>query len=418
MALAAVGVGVLTLTHPSSTRQFTWPWVGLLTMVWLAPVVALLGNPAAWRGPGRALTTGLLLLVGATLLAAVLSPFPQSSQLRVWPAVGGVALFFWLHQWLANSAQRARRVALGLALFGAVLAVYSLVFWRWQSAGIPWSVRNAIPFGHSNYTAGAMLLVLPWLALAAWQANRMRRFAWIVAALAALAVLLSTSSRAGSLALVATVGLGAVFALVRSPWSPRRKFTLVLAAVALLCLAVLANPRLRELATGGGWGELARESNTQRSAMLQAGALLGAERPLLGWGPGTVPLTYPKVRARLDGGVDNVLQLHSTPMQVWATLGTVGLVALGLIVFAALQRCRVVVRYPTPIPLTAAAALLAYGLFSLTDHQLDLPALNTLLVLNLALLFSAPSPATAKSQSNLLGYFLSGPRWIFAGIMT
>lgn len=417
IAAAALGVVVLTLAHPSSTRQFTWPWVGWLTLGWLAPVVALLGHPTAWRGPGRTLTAGLLLLGGVTLVAAVLSPFPQLSQLRVWPTVGGVALFFWLHQWLASSAPRVRQVALGLALFGAGLAVYSLVLWRWQSAGISWSVRNAIPFGHSNYTAGAMLLVLPWFALAGWQTTGLRRLAWAIAAVAGLAVLLTTSSRAGALALVVIVALGAGFALWRAPWRPRHKLMFALSAAVLLCLTILANLRLRELATGGGWGEIARESNTQRSAMLQAGAWLGAERPLLGWGPGTVPLTYPKVRARLDGGVDNVLQLHNTPMQVWATLGTVGLVALGLIGFATLQRCRAVARNPAPIPVTAAAALLAYGLFSLTDHQLDLTALNALLVLNLALLFSSPNLATVKPQSNLISYFNSERGWIAAGLI-
>lgn len=412
MAVTAVGAIALTLAQPSSTRQFTWPWMLLLTAVWLAPIVALLGSRDAWRLPDRPLTAGLLLLVAATLTAATLSPFAQFSLLRVWPTVGGVALFFWLHHWLAKAAARTRQIAFGVAIFGAVLAVYSLVGWRWQSAGISWTVRNAIPFGHSNYTAGAMLLVLPWLALAGWQASGLRRFAWILAALVALAVLLSTSSRAGSLALVATVGLGAVFGLVRAPWSAQRKLTLVLAAAMLLGLTVLANPRLRELAVGGGWSDIARESNTQRSAMLQAGALLGTERPFLGWGPGTVPLTYPLVRAQLDGGVDNVLQLHNTPMQLWATLGIGGLVALGLIVFAAVQRMRAVTRAPNPIALTAAAALLAYGLFALTDHQLDLPAFAGLLGLNLALLFHAPSPATAQSQSNLIGYFAFGRRWL------
>ncbi|MCW5549962.1 MAG: O-antigen ligase family protein, partial [Opitutaceae bacterium] len=289
--------------------------------------------------------------------------------------------------------------------------------WRWQSPGIPWSVRNAIPFGHSNYTAGAMLLVLPWLALAGWQAAGLPRLAWALAALTGLAVLLTTSSRAGVLALGAVAAGGVIFALVRAPWSPRRKLALGLAAVALLCLTVLANPRLRELALGGGWSDIARESNTQRSAMLQAGALLGSQRPLLGWGPGTVPLSYPKVRAQLAGGVDNVLQLHCTPVQLWATLGTAGLAALGLLLLATAQRIRAVLRAPGPVPLTAAAALLAYGLFALTDHQLDLPALNALLVLNLALLFTTPNPATPPNQSNLLGYFGgSAFRGVFGGL--
>ena len=48
---------------------------------------------------------------------------------------------------------------------------------------------------------------------------------------------------------------------------------------------------------------------------------LGLQRPLTGWGPGTVPLAYPRVRAGLEGSTENVLQLHSTPAQLiscWA----------------------------------------------------------------------------------------------------
>jgi O-antigen ligase len=417
MAAAALATVALTLAHPASTRQFTWPWVLVLTAVWIAPVMAFLATRETRHWPGRPLTSGLLLLAGATLVSALFSPFDRLSLPRVWPALGGVALSFWLHHWLAASTSRARRLALGLAGFGAILAACSLLLWRWQSPGIPWSVRNAIPFGHSNYTAGAMLLVLPWLALAGWQAAGLPRLAWALAALTGLAVLLTTSSRAGVLALGAVVAGGVIFALVRTPWSPRRKLALGLATVALLCLTVLANPRLRDLALGGGWSDIARESNTQRSAMVQAGALLGSERPLLGWGPGTVPLAYPKVRAQLAGGVDNVLQLHCTPVQLWATLGTAGLTALGLLAFATAQRIRAVLRAPGPVPLTAAAALLAYGLFAFTDHQLDLPALNALLVLNLALLFTAPNPAAPPDQSNLLGYFGgSAFRGIFTGL--
>jgi hypothetical protein len=147
-------------------------------------------------------------------------------------------------------------------------------------------VRNDVPFGHSNYTAGALLLVLPWLALAAWRTAGLRRLAWSLAALAAGAGLLATGSRAGVLALAGVSGLATLFGCWKAPWPRRTKLALALGALLLVALAVLANPRLRELVTGGGWSDIARESNTQRGAMLAAGIALGTERPLLGWGPG------------------------------------------------------------------------------------------------------------------------------------
>ncbi len=393
LAAAAVGALALTLAHPSGTRQFTWPWHPLLWLLWLAPVIALLAEGIPWRNPGRVLTSGLLLLGGGTLAAAALSPFAALSLPRVWPTVGGIALFFWLHAWItAGDAQEKRqRLVTGLASAAAVVALVSLVGWRWMSAGVSWLVRNDVPFGHSNYTAGAMLLSLPWLVYAAWRASGIRRLAWGLAAVAASAALLTTSSRAAVLALGGTGALAVAFTLLRAPWSRRTKGLVVVVACVLLAGAIAGNPRLRELARGGGWSDIARESNTQRSAMLTAGWHLGAERPLLGWGPGTVPLAFPRVRAELTGGVDNVLQVHNTPMQLWATLGIVGLVALALIVGDVLRQMSGLVRAPEPIALTAAFALLAYGSFALTDHQLDLPFFTAALAVNLCLLGGAPA---------------------------
>jgi O-antigen ligase len=412
LAAAAASAAVVTLAHPSSTRQFTWPWVLWLALIWLAPIAALLVVREPWLRPGRLLASGLLLLGLATLASAACSPFAALSLLRIWPALGGVALFFWLHHWLAcgDSADRARRVARGLAVFGAVLAAVSLVGWRWQSAGNTWLVRNDIPFGHSNYTAGAMLLVIPWFVHAAWQTRGLRQFAWGTATVAGYIILITTSSRAGALALGAASIMAVAITIIRAPWPRRTKGLLVVIAAAALALVVLANPRLRELALSSGWSDSARDSNTQRNAMLQAGIQLGAERPLLGWGPGTVPLAYPLVRAQLDAGVDNVLQLHSTPVQLWATLGSAGILALLLLLAATTRQLWKVAHSSTPLTLTAGASLLTYALFALTDHQLDLPALNALLVLNLALLFCRTNPPATLKNSNPPGYYAQWDR--------
>ncbi|MBX3751749.1 MAG: O-antigen ligase family protein [Opitutaceae bacterium] len=391
LAAAAAGALVLTLAHPSGTRQFTWPWHPLLWLLWLAPVIALLADRTPWRQPGRGLAAGLLLLGAGTLASAALSPFAALSLPRVWPTVGGLALFFWLHGWIAAGDAPKKRswLVAGLAGAAAVVTVVSLVHWRWQSAGFSWLVRNDAPFGHSNYTAGALLLGLPWLVHAAWQARGIRRLAWALAAVAAGAALLTTSSRAAVLALGGTGAVAVAYAVVRAPWPRRTKGLMVVVAGLLLAGAIAGNPRLRELARGGGWSDVARESNTQRSAMLAAGWQLGVARPLLGWGPGSVPLAYPQVRAALSGGVDNVLQLHNTPMQLWATLGGVGLAALALILASTLRRLLAIARAPEPAGLAAAFAMLAYGAFALTDHQLDLPYFTASLVVNLCLLGGA-----------------------------
>jgi tetratricopeptide (TPR) repeat protein len=158
---------------------------------------------------------------------------------------------------------------------------------------------------------------------------------------------------------------------------------LVLAG-ALLVAGVLVSfdPRLRGLVLHGHWSSIASESNRQRSAMLTAGWLMGCDRPWTGYGPGTVSLAYPRYRARLSGGVDDVLELHNTPAQFWAELGAPGVLA-GLLILVGLagltresgrQRAS-----RTIVPadrLRAQAALIAfagYAAMCLIDYQVDVP---------------------------------------------
>ena len=391
------GVVVLNTTYPSATLQYTWPWSPLLAVAWLTPLAAMIGRLAfrgQWIWPTQLLRNGLWLLTAVTLLSSSLSPFAQHSLLRIWPTLAGVALFFWLHDWLAESNNltptRTRRLAEGLKYSGALLAAISLLGWCWNNPGLSWTVRNDFPFGHSIYTAGAMLLVLPWLIYATVNAPGFHRAGWALATVIGLIALFTTSSRGGVLAAGAVCVAAAGFVIFRATWSRPIKTGVIVAAIFLVGLAVFSNPRLRDLTRGQGWSAGAQESNDQRNAMLAAGAKLGAARPLLGWGPGTVPLTYPQVRHQLTGGVDSVLQLHNTPAQLWATLGGGGVAALIILLTAFAHRLWQIARAPAlaPLPLTASASLLGYGLFTLTDHQLDIPAMNALLVLNLALVFA------------------------------
>ena len=395
--MAALGVVALTVAYPSATRQYTWPWAPLLIVAWLAPLAAVIGRLSfrdRWIWPSRLLNSGLFLLSGITLLSAALSPFAHQSLLRIWPTLAGVALFFWMRDWLSESVDHAESrinyISKGLTYFGALLAAVSVLGWIWNNQGISWSARNDFPFGHSIYTAGAMLLVLPWLISAAVNTQGLRRAVWTASTITGLISLFSTSSRGGVMAAGAVCSISVGFAIFRATWSRQIKAGVVAAAVVLLILAIFSNPRLRELTRGQGWGASSQESNVQRNAMIQAGIMLGAARPLIGWGPGTIPLTYPQVRHRLSGGVDSVLQLHNTPAQIWATLGGGGIFALGLLLAAFVRRLWQIVRQSVldPINLTAAACVIGYGLFTLTDHQLDVPAMNALLVLNLALIFA------------------------------
>jgi tetratricopeptide (TPR) repeat protein len=185
-------------------------------------------------------------------------------------------------------------------------------------------------------------------------------------------MLVTSASRGALLGLAAL----AVVALLVVPI--RRRKTLAAGLVIAGLGLALAHPRTRALFAKPDPAAAPNISNVQRTAMLTAAWRMGLDRPLLGWGPGTTPLAYPRYRAGLDGGAENVLQLHCTPAQLWAELGAAGVaVALAFVVLT----LRAAPRHPT-----AAATLAGYAVFALTDWQLDVPVFALAVALCAALI--------------------------------
>lgn len=424
LTFGLAGLAAITLGHPSATRMHTWPWTLLTALIWLLPVAWQLARTVTQpplRLPARIVTVALALLALTTVLSAWLSPFRNLSLARCWPTLGGVAFFLLLHDWLAGGNAARQRLSAFIAVAGAALVTTSLVAWAWVNWPTPWATRNTIPFGHSNYTAGMAVLLLPWFALRCFEARGFARLGWTAVIAGTLLLIVSTSSRGAALALAGVIGAGTLVALIAGPWSRGRKLLLLLGALVVATVSILANPRLRDSLRQGGWSASASESNRQRSAMLEAAARLGAERPLLGWGPGSVPLAYPRVRAQLDGGVENVLQVHNTPLQLWATIGIGGILAGGLLLLALFAALRHALSDPSNAgPVIAATGSLAgYGIFALTDHQLDLPVIVALTGAALALVMAAAGSRGATIGApgrHLFGsvfamLVLAGPAW-------
>jgi len=402
-SLGLLALTAVTLAHPSATRLHGWPLAGLVTGLALLPVLALLagfGRSASWRLPPSTLLAGTLVLAVGAVVSAWLSPFSAASLPRIWPTLGGVALYLWLHHAWSNvdshAESRRHTAARTLAGAGALLAGVSLLLWSRGTWPLPWGDRNTVPFGHSTYTGGAMVLFLPWISLQAWITRGAARLLWLTAIAAAVVVVASTSSRGAVLALGGVGVVGTVGLWFSAAWSRPRKLLLAAAVLTVGALVILTNPRLRELVLQRQWGESARESNAQRLAMLGAGWQLGAQRPLTGWGPGSVPLAYPRVRARLEGSPENVLQLHNTPAQLWATLGVLGAAATLLLVVGTVTAVRRAPR--TPFTWAAGASLLGYGIVALTDHQLDVPFFAATTAASLALLTASIRPACSPRQ--------------------
>jgi O-antigen ligase len=427
--LGLASLVVLTLVDRGATRMYATPWWWIYWLMHGAAAVALFARAVDSTRPmvlppGRWLVA-LGVSAGVVLAASWQSPYRGQSILAAATPLAALMVFLLVYDWVQAEliATEARRKMLARGIGGllGVTVVLSVVRWtaaaaaRW-SQGATWSeimeARNGFPLGHTNYTAGLALLALPWCGVLAWRARGVVRAAWSALTGLALVALFTSGSRGGLLGLAAMAAVALL--LARLGW--RRVAVLGLLALGLLLLLVVANPRVRSLLHATDPLTPPSESDMQHSAMLVAGLRMGGDRPLLGWGPGVTPWVYPRYRAGLAGGAENVLQLHSLPVQIWADAGAPGLLCLlglgGLLIAAGWRHTensftssavlqpalisseRGLKHRATPEtwwsalttgfrrqedddgPLVSPAALLAlagYGVFALTDFQLDVP---------------------------------------------
>jgi O-antigen ligase len=413
-ALAIVLLVTITLSDRSATRLYTWPWFFYGQILFALPLLLITSRLIVKHEVqkfGGALDAGLLIFGAGSIISAWFSPYRNQSVILAWPYVSAVGLAYLVLDWVRepNAGSRRPRIE-SLSLFlGALFTLCLAVsFLEWLigdvlpaiSTGTPLreslAIRNEHPYGHSIYTAGFAVLATPWLAILAWKSRGWRRSYFSGACALSILVILSTSSRGGVLGLLVTV-LVAASAYVASVSISRTRRRLLLGAAVILCLgAVGANPRLRESVIHFEWNSSSSESNRQRAAMIEAGIHMGRERPWLGYGPGAVPLAYPRLRSSLSGGVDNVLELHNTPVQLWAELGFMGIASMTLLAIgvAAKLRANFQIRPENGAAslkiwsLTAGTALVAYTATALTDHQLDIPSLAATVACFLAVLGS------------------------------
>lgn len=401
-ALWAAGLGglaLITLVNPGATRMHAWPWSLALAAAALAPALIVIlrafdpVRPLVL--PARAWTWAILAAAGGIAGSALASPWPGPSLLASAPLLAGLAFFLaifdWLHRDAARLGARRRQLLAALAIGLALVAATSLALWlAWRSdAGFAAVLagRNPYPLGHSNYTAGLGLLLLPCAIAVACRPDRASRCSGLLGALLALALLFTSGSRGALAGLAVLLSLG----IVAAPWPAGKKILLAVAAVMVGVSFIAANPRTRALFAPADPAAPPNVSNVQRAAMAAAGLRMGADRPLLGWGPGATPLAYPRYRAGLDGGVELAAQLHSAPFQIWAELGAVGLgAALALLALAA--------RGGASQP-AAAVALAGYAAFALFDWQLDVPVF-VFAVATLGALLATPRPQPAGARAS------------------
>ena len=394
-----------------------WWWPALLGAFWFAVFLSWLLSPV-----GRAGEAVVLFLLPAA-----------------WAAAGIGRLL--------GSAAAVRLALAGCAALGVAASAWALATRPLHEQG-----RAALPIGHHNQLALVLVAILPLAVLGAWRAagpaRRPRQGAALFVGAVLVWTLAATGSMSGLAALVVQAVAAAAWMLwrsrgrrllrppLRAPASPpaaaaggqkdraaERRPNRAAAVAALLALAAglalataWAGSRLAvpgPVARLGAVLRLEDPSLLARRTYAEAAASGFAERPLLGWGPGSTSWTLAN-RWRPAPGVhppgEVVTDAHSLVAQAPYELGVVGsLLLLAVAVRYGQRRLSELVRQrPAPagegesaagmdrallaaamLGLLGAGVCLAFGVFAVVT------AVPAVLILNLGLASAArPAPAS------------------------
>lgn len=335
------------------------------------PLVCLLlgtlSGMAAWWREG---------LLHALCVVALGAAWISARRRQQWPLVGGwfepalIGLFIVLALGTLNSPCPAQSWRT-LLIFAGATAVFYL------AAGIPhfslcatataaamiglagyalgWTPRVAAPLGHHNYMAGFLLLHLPLVL----EAAAVRAAWYLSAALIAVGIIFT-----GSLAAIVVLTLYGVRRLATA----FRRRQLAAAVIVLVILGVgAAAVRTRAVAIFVQQRDPSL-SFENRLRYIRTGLTLLAEKPLAGWGVASVPLVSAPYRPQVPGVMpagEALRQLHNTPINLLAETGTLGALAAALLFVIVLRGAR----------RAAAVAIAAYAIYSISDYQLDVPAI-------------------------------------------
>lgn len=405
----------LTWLPYSYYLMVSWPWIALWQVGFL-----LLGAWAIWmlrqlQLPFRPLGHGLDWVVGLVVFTLVLSAiFSEFKQVAVWNvslALFYAVLLYVLRNWLGFGGFTLSRLWVSIAAIGVVTSLISLVVWQQQyTVEEP---RNGWPFGHPNFVAGYLVLIIPVTIALAFSGKLWQKVGALAATVLFTAVLYTTSSRGGFLGLVVFLLVAAGFIVWRSRGKDRSIAIVVLAiSLAIVVSIALSNDRVRQIVRVSAPTENALPVRVQvdnesqdRLFMWQAGLDILKTHPIFGVGPGNMSRIYDRYRPiETGGGLAHLQQLHNTPIQILGELGLLGFSAylflIGSLGFLWYRLDRKLTQTSDRYLLYGiGGGLLAYIFSSLTDYQLENIGISSTIVFLIILLIGL-ADRSQLTQSN------------------
>ena len=323
--------------------------------------------------------------IGALAVASLFAMDPRAS----WPRVvkGLLLVLVPVSAYHARDEKRARRAVAVLLVSAGAAAVFALARFAMQGAAFPNRVKGAV--GHPLTYGGQALLVASLATAIAIRCDGRWRAGALLTLGAILPALAGTYTRSAWIGYIAA--LVVIVAFTRARWLAG-----VAGGLAALVSVLPGAYRARAFSIfdpQNPW-------NRERVHMWEAGTRMFRDHPLTGVGLQDLHPLYERYKSA--GAIEPAGHLHSVYVQVAATMGIAGLVALVFLVTGLVRAAsRAIRRYrkaPTPgarfgaaISLGVSAALAGFFTSGLMEWNLGDEELLDLLCVLVGIAFAAAS---------------------------
>jgi O-antigen ligase len=358
--------------------------------------IAVLRSPVFWPA------TAFALLVAAQL-AFHASVYPYATKYELLEYLAYTGALFLAVQCLHR--ERLRIFALTMTVFGFLIAVEAIaqefsadgkLYWLRTPSHGGWVFG---PYVNHNHYAGLMEMLIPFAIVLSMPA--MLRQGWrlmaIFAAIIMIASLYLARSRGGIAGFVVELALLAFYLGPKLRLKQRGLWLLgtVLVLATALVLWLGADLMLARVLSTRGDVEL--DLVTGRLRILHDSWPMFLQKPLLGWGLGCFPISFPPFKTFYTDKFVN--QAHNEYLQVLIETGLVGFGIMLWALVALFRRARALWRREfdrySALRVAALAGLAALLVHNLVDFNLHIPA-------NAALFFTLCGIVTGSSQTKVL----------------
>jgi len=411
---------LLLLVVTPLLRGSVQPWavtaIHIATTTGLTMVLIQYAWNSEWRWIRTPLDRPIACIVVYAGLSTALSVHRATSLRALLLLINYIMIYYWVVH-VTRSRRRLERMMRLFVLSSAFLSVFGLAkafglnpFSCWNYTDIPQSSLSLTStFGNRNHMAGYLEMTLPLaLCMAVYAASHFRRFILLYIACIQAGALTLTLSRGGWIGFSGSLVLIATMLPFLSRRSHRKTWTLsVVTALAALTVIILSStPAVERLLTLGNGSQT--PGMTVRIYIWQSVLHMIQDHPFLGTGPGTFALIFTQYQP--PGLVQQFFMAHNDYLHLIAETGLPAALLMVWTLWVLFRTGAARLKHPSrrirSWTLGAMAGITAILIHSICDFNLHIPA-NALLFMVLGAVVCGPVPDSFHvqlSEKNTIGF--------------